>query len=208
MILIGQYDSPFVRRVAIALTLYELPFTQQPWSTFADADKLRVINPLGRVPTLVLADGTALLESGAIVDYIDSLVPPGRAMFPRDEPARHQALRVAALATGLADKAVSLFYERALHSAVSDTWVERCTAQITLVLAALERERAQISLPWWRGSTLGHEDVAVACALRFLDEAHGQRFSLTDYPALVRHCAQAEALDVFKQVYQRFNPPA
>ena len=54
MILIGQYDSPFVRRVGIALTLYELPFEHRPWSTFGDADKLRPYNPLTRVPTLVL----------------------------------------------------------------------------------------------------------------------------------------------------------
>ena len=59
MILIGQYDSPFVRRVGIALTLYEMPFEHQPWSSFGDADKLRAVNPLGRVPTLVLDDRLA-----------------------------------------------------------------------------------------------------------------------------------------------------
>ena len=54
MMLIGQYDSPFVRRVAIALRLYELPFEHQPWSTFSDADKIAAYKPLRRVPTLVL----------------------------------------------------------------------------------------------------------------------------------------------------------
>src|SRR4029079_12876218 len=52
MILIGQYDSPFVRRVAIALTLYDLPFEHRPWSVFGDADKVRTYNPLVRVPIL------------------------------------------------------------------------------------------------------------------------------------------------------------
>ena len=108
MILIGQYDSPFVRRVGIALTLYELPFEHRPWSTFGEADKLRPYNPLTRVPTLVLDNGESLIESHAILDYLDSLVPPEKALFPRDEPARHQALKIAALATGLGDKAVSL----------------------------------------------------------------------------------------------------
>jgi glutathione S-transferase len=56
MILIGQYDSPFVRRVGIALTLYGLPFEHRPWSAFGDADKIRAYNPLVRVPTLVLDD--------------------------------------------------------------------------------------------------------------------------------------------------------
>ena len=56
MILIGQYDSPFVRRVAIALTLYELPFVHRPWSVFGDAEKIRPFNPLTRVPTLEIED--------------------------------------------------------------------------------------------------------------------------------------------------------
>ena len=82
MILIGQYDSPFVRRVGIALTLYELPFEHRPWSTFGDADKIRPYNPLTRVPTLVLDDGEVLIESHSILDYLDSLVPADRRMFP------------------------------------------------------------------------------------------------------------------------------
>ena len=54
MILIGQYDSPFVRRVAIALDLYRMPFEHRPWSTFGDADQFASFNPLRRVPALVL----------------------------------------------------------------------------------------------------------------------------------------------------------
>ena len=100
MILIGQYDSPFVRRVGIALTLYEVPFEHRPWSVFGDAEKVRQYNPLVRVPTLVLDDETVLVESGVSLDYLDGLVPAERAMFPATEPARHRALRVAALATG------------------------------------------------------------------------------------------------------------
>lgn len=89
VILIGQYDSPFVRRVGIALTLYELPFEHRPWSVFSDAEKIWPYNPLLRVPTLVLDNGEALIESHAILDYIDSLVPEDRVMFPKTEPARH-----------------------------------------------------------------------------------------------------------------------
>ena len=137
MILIGQYDSPFVRRVGIALTLYGLPFRHEPWSSFGDADRLRAYNPLTRVPTLVLDDGSALIESHAILDYLDGLVPPDRALFPRAEPARRRALRFAALATGLGDKAVSLVYERVLRKEQLKLWVERCEAQIGGVLAVL-----------------------------------------------------------------------
>src|ERR1043165_7884227 len=67
MILIGQYDSPFVRRVGIALTLYGFAFEHKPWSTFGDADKIRPYNPLTRVPTLVLDDGEVLIDSTVIL---------------------------------------------------------------------------------------------------------------------------------------------
>src|SRR5262249_43918664 len=129
MILIGQYDSPFVRRVGIAMTLYGIAFEHRPWSTFGDADRIRPYNPLTRVPTLVLDSGEALIESHLMLDYLDSLVPAERRMFPVAEPARRRALKVAALATGMADKSVSLFYERRLHSEASDVWVGRCRAQ-------------------------------------------------------------------------------
>jgi glutathione S-transferase len=135
MILIGQYDSPFVRRVGIALTLYEMPFEHRPWSTFGDADRIRPYNPLVRVPTLVLDDGSVLIESHIILDYLDGLVPEGRALYPKTEPERRTAMKVAALATGLGDKAVSLFYEKRLHEQMSDVWAERCGKQISGVLA-------------------------------------------------------------------------
>ena len=208
MILIGQYDSPFVRRVGIALTLYGLPFEHRPWSSFADAEKIRAYSPLTRVPTLVLDDGAVLVDSHAMLDYLDSRVPPERAMFPTSEPARHRALAVAGLATGLADKAVSLFYERRMHREVSEAWAGRCRAQIAAALAALEADRAGRPGPYWFGDRIGHADIAVAATLRFIPEAHPGLLSLADYPALAAHAARLEALPVFQQIQQTFIPPA
>ncbi len=208
MILIGQYDSPFVRRVGIALTLYGLPFTHRPWSTFADAEKIRPYNPLTRVPTLVLDDGEVLIESHSILDYLDSLVPAGRAMFPAAEPARHRALKVAALATGMAEKAVSLFYERRLHKEVSETWINRCQTQITDAMVVLEADRVGKKSDYWFGERIGHADIAVAVALRFVAEAHPGLVSMADFPALGEHAARLEALPAFKAISQPFIPPA
>lgn len=208
MILIGQYDSPFVRRVGIALTLYGMPFEHRPWSTFGDADKLRPFNPLTRVPTLVLDDGDVLIESHAILDYLDGIVGPQRAMFPTTEPDRHRAIMVASLATGFADKAVSMFYEKRLHSEVSDTWVARCRTQIEATLAGLETGRAARTSRYWMGDTIGHADIAVACALRFLNEAHPGLVDMARYPALARHAAALEALSAFIAIQQVFIPPS
>lgn len=207
MILIGQYDSPFVRRVGIALTIYGIAFEHRPWSVFGDAEKIAPFNPLTRVPTLVLDNGESLIESHSILDYLDSLVPTERAMFPRTEPARHQALKVAALATGLAEKAVSLFYEQRLHTHVSEVWVARCGAQINATLTVLEADRAARTTPYWFGTSIGHADIVVATMLRFVSEVHARLVDMAHYPALRAHAARLEALPAFQLIQQAFNPP-
>src|SRR5450759_3834689 len=181
MILIGQYDSSFVRRVAI---------------------------PLRLVPTLVLDGGEALIESAAILDYLDELVGPERAMIAADGPARRHALKICALAIGLGDKAVSLLYERVLRKEMSKIWVERCEAQISGVLAVLEQERARVATPYWFGAAIGHADIAVACVLRFTGEAHPALFPAARYPALAAHSAACEALPVFQEIVQVLSPPS
>jgi glutathione S-transferase len=207
MILIGQYDSPFVRRVGIALTIYGLPFEHRPWSTFGDADKIRPFNPLTRVPTLVLDSGDVLIESHSILDYLDSLVPAERAMFPATEPARHQALKIAALATGLGDKAVSLFYEKRLHKEVSEIWLNRCRSQISAALAMLEADRAGRASDYWFGGRIGHADIVVATVVRFVAEAHPGLVSFDDFPGLKAHAARLEKLPAFQAIQQPFIAP-
>jgi glutathione S-transferase len=207
MILIGQYDSPFVRRVAIALRRYGMAYEHRPWSTFGDAERIAPFNPLRRVPTLVLDNGEALIESGAILDHLDELVGPARAMIADSGDRRRQALKVCALATGLADKAVSLIYERVLHQTTSDQWIARCTTQISGVLTALEVDRAGKSEQFWFGDAIGHADIAVACALRFTREAHPGRFDERRWPALATHATACEALQPFRDVVQPFMLP-
>jgi glutathione S-transferase len=207
LILIGQYDSPFVRRVGIALRLYGHAYEHRPWSTFGDADQIAPLNPLRRVPTLVLDKGEVLIESGAILDHLDEIADPSARLIPERGPARRQVLKICALATGLADKAVSLFYERLLHPQTSQAWIDRCTAQITDVLEALETDRVTRTNPWWFGDTMGHADIAVACVLRFVREAHPGMFDEERWSSLTGHATRCESLDVFRQVEQPFIPP-
>lgn len=202
MILVGQYDSPFVRRVGVALTLYGMAFEQRPWSVWADAEALARLNPLRRVPVLTLDSGETLIESSAILDALDEMAGPERAMLPRSGPARRRALRICALGSGLADKAVSLLYEGVLHAAPSPVWIERCEAQIADVLAVLEAERSATPGAWWLGDVIGHADVMVGCALNFLREAHPQIFDLSRWPRLAAHSARCEALPAFQAIRQ------
>ena len=144
MILVGQYDSPYVRRVAISLKLAGLQFTRDTRSVFADADEMRRINPLGRIPSLVLDDGEVLIDSGAILDHIDEIIGPDRSLLPARGASRRKALRIVALATGAIDKAGAVAYERMLRPQetiympagsarciASNSVVPRCTTDAT-----------------------------------------------------------------------------
>ena len=208
MILIGQYDSPFVRRVAIAMQLYGIEYKHRTWSVFGDADRLGEINPLRRVPTLVTDDGIALTDSFAIIDWLDHEVGPERALFPASGRDRRDAIRVTAFICGVADKAVSLFYEQKLHDLASDLWIERCRTQIGGTLDMLERERAAQKTAYWGGSRLNHADIATACVLRFVSEAHPGVIDRAAFPELSDLAQSCEAMDVFQTICQPFNPPA
>ena len=204
MILIGQYDSSFVRRVGIALKFYGLPFEHRPWSVFSDKEKIRPLNPLIRVPVLVLDDQDVLVDSHLILSHLESLVPAERSLYPAEQPNRHRALKVAGLATGLADKGVSLFYEQQLHKQVSPLWVERCRAQIAGALSMLEEDRAErrtrilvrrshparrhcggLRHPPHQGSPAGRRgDAGLSQPLRALRAAGGDAGLPGDQPAL------------------------
>jgi glutathione S-transferase len=207
MILIGQYDSPFVRRVGIALTLYGLPFEHRPWSVFGDAERLRALNPLMRVPTLVLDDGFVVIDSHMMLDHLDAQVSDAVVLCPRSGPARREVLKVTTLATGLAEKAVSLFYERRLHDVTSPVWEARCAAQVGSVAQALERDLAPRPEGFWFGA-LTHADIALACALAFATEALPGVLDLTTLPALSRLLRLMGDLPAFQTIAQPFSAPA
>jgi glutathione S-transferase len=116
-------------------------------------------------------------------------------------------LKVAALATGLADKAVSLFYEKNFHRETSDVWIARCRLQMSSVLKVLDADRAARTSPYWFGADLSHADIAVAVALRFVQDAHAGVIELNEFPALTAHLKRCEALPVFQTISQPFIPP-
>src|SRR5206468_3150021 len=87
----GQFDSPFVRRVAIAMRLYGIGFEHKPWSTFGDADKIAPYNPLRRRPTPAVDDGAAPRESAIILAQPSGVVGLSQAVIPRPGEA-HPAL--------------------------------------------------------------------------------------------------------------------
>ena len=87
MKLIGMLDSPYVRRVAISLELYGVDFEHEPLSVFRTFDEFAQINPVVKAPTLVLDDGTVLMDSSLILDYLEALAPADRKLLPQQPTA-------------------------------------------------------------------------------------------------------------------------
>lgn len=205
MILIGQFDSPFTRRVGIALTHYGLAFEHRQWSIIADADKIRPYNPLLRVPTLVRDDGSVLVETLAILDVVDSLAPAGQALIPDRGPERSAILRICGFASGISDAAVSLFYELRLHAEASPMLVERRRGQIRDTLALLEREAPADG--FWFGAGMTHADIAVIATVAHLRGAHPDLFSPAITPRLAALHERGEAMPLFRAISQPFLAP-
>jgi glutathione S-transferase len=193
--LIGHYDSPFVRRVGISLHLLGMPFERRLLSVFGDADTLRPLNPLGRVPALVLGDGECLVDSAAILDHLDETAGPERALLPANGKARREALQTIVLATGVNDKAVAITYERRRAAdKVDEDWVARCCGQQDRALAALDRRLAA----WPQGSRLLQPEITVATMLGYLRLRQPETVPVGRYPELESLATRAEAHAAFQ----------
>jgi glutathione S-transferase len=210
MILVGMFDSPFVRRVAVTLNRLGIPFEHRDWSVGRDFDLIRGFNPLGRVPTLVLDDGEALLESSAILDHLDELAGPARALLPPAGARRRAALRLMGMASGAAEKGVQQLYEAAFRPAAKrhQPWMDRCDAQMHGALFEWERAAADRGGGWLVGEHLTQADVTAACVYTFLNEALGVGRGERAYPALSALAARCEALPEFLASRAAFAAPS
>jgi glutathione S-transferase len=140
MLLIGVNRSPFTRRVAITLHLYGMSFEQRALSGFANRDDVRKLNPLGRIPALVLDDGETLVDSGAILDHLDEVHGRDRALTPPAGADRRAVLKIVALMMGACEKFLHAAYERNQRppDKLYQPWIDDCIAQATNALAAVD----------------------------------------------------------------------
>ena len=197
MILAGQYDSPFVRRVAVSLRVLGFAYDHDTRSVFADFDAMRRVNPLGRIPSLILDDGETLIDSAAILDWLDQTVGPERALVPPAGAERRRVLRRMALATGVTEKAGAAAYERLIRPAPNrwPEWIERCRTQAAGGIEALNAEA------WPVDGRLDQAQITTACMIRYLQIADRELMPVGRYPALEVLSARCEAREEFKATY-------
>jgi glutathione S-transferase len=197
MQLIGMLDSPYVRRVAIALIIGRAPFIHKPISLFRHIDHFSRLNPLVKAPTLITDDGAALMDSSVILDYLAGVYPGIASLTPSKPPQRLEALRVMGIALTIMEKAVQRHYERILRPPEKQhqPWIDRVMGQLTAGLSALD---AGLPGSGWLGGELGVADITVACALGFTQSVVGDLVDTGRYPNLGSFCGRAEALPAFR----------
>jgi len=192
MQLIGMLDSPYVRRVAVAMIAAGVVFEHKPISLFRHIDAYSQLSPLLKAPSLIMDNGAVLVESSVILDYLATLSPALAAMRPQSV----LGFRLLGVALTVMEKAVQFHYERALRAPgeQSESWRKRVTGQLVVGLGELEAAAAGRSLE----GALGHTAISVVCAWGFVGGMLGDRIQAEDYPRLSAFAARAEAMPAFK----------
>jgi glutathione S-transferase len=189
------FGSPFGRKARIAVSVLGLDdkVKVEPASTQDDSDPLPKQNPLGKVPVLILDDGSTLFDSPVVLEYLDTFAGGGR-ILPKDTKARFDALRLEALADGILDAGILIVYEgryRPPEMAVKG-WLDRQSGKIARALTSLEAAPQSLDSP----PTVGQ--ITLACALGYLDFRHEGKWRAT-HPKLVAWVDQfAKAVPAFE----------
>ena len=185
MKLIGRFMSPFTRRVAITLKIQGTDFEHLDLSTATDLDEIRKYNPVARVPTAVLDDGTVLLDSGAILDWLDEQAGPENRLVPERGTERRDVLQLVSCATAAGDKSVIAFYERTRRpeDKVHLPSVEGAEGQILEAFKLLE-DAAFKTDGWLVGEQITQADVSAIVFLQFARIVLPHVFEDHPFPAL------------------------
>jgi glutathione S-transferase len=169
MKLIGALTSPYVRKVRIVMAEKKLDF-QLVLEDVWNQDAILKSNPLGKVPCLVMEGGEAIFDSRVIVEYLDTLSPVGR-LIPATGRERVEVRTWEALADGVLDASILARLEANWAGRQagerSQAWIDRQMSRVDGALAAMSQGLAE--KPWCAGNHFSLADVAVGCALGYLD---------------------------------------
>jgi glutathione S-transferase len=210
MKLVGNYNSPFVRRVAISLSALAMPFELQVLIVSKQPEKVQEFNPVVRIPALVLDDGEILIDSTAILDELDQMAGPERALVPFSGPTRRRVLKISAIALGTMEKTMWSLYERRFRpeEKVYEPWIERNDRQVIGGLRHLDEVLAHCDEDGWIAGTdrLSQADITAAVAYTFAN-INRPRLNLCDeVPNLAAFATRCEGLAIFQSA--PVPPPA
>jgi glutathione S-transferase len=197
MKLIGSLTSPYVRKVRIVLAEKKLDYNfalEDVWGS----DAILASNPLGKVPCLVMEGGEAVFDSRVIVEYVDTLSPVGK-LIPSSGRERVEVRTWEALADGLLDAAISARLERTWKHREdahrSQAWIDRQLARVTAALKSISQGLGE--KPFCAGTHFSLADIAVGCALLWLDFRFPEIAWRAEYPNVARHVDKLAARPSF-----------
>ena len=189
MKLIGALTSPYVRKVRIVMAEKKLDYQfvlEDVWTS----DNMLKSNPLGKVPCLVVEGVEAVFDSRVIVEYVDTLSPVGR-LIPPSGRERAEVRTWEALGDGLLDAALLARLERTWagrEGQRSQAWIDRQMSRVAAALKAMSQGLGEKA--WCSGNHFSLADIAVGCALGYLDFRFPEIDWRGDYPNLSRHAAK------------------
>lgn len=190
MKLIGTSASPYARKVRIVLAEKKIDYafeSDNPWN--ADSD-VPARNPLGKVPVLVLEDGSSLFDSRVIVEFLDNVSPLGR-LIPSENRGRIEVRRWEALADGVLDAALLVRMENAREPTLrSQDWITRQQGKVEAGLALMDSELG--AQAWCAGSSYTLADIAAGCCLAWLDFRFPDLGWREKHANLARHAAKLD----------------
>lgn len=194
MKLIGMLDSPYVRRVAISLDLYGVDFEHEALSVFRTFDEFAQINPVVKAPTLVLDDGTVLMDSSLILAYLETLAPADKKLLPQQPAALAQDMQVLGLALAACEKSVQIVYEHNLRPAekLHAPWLERVSGQLLAAYGLLEKQLGD-------NQALTQASLTAAVAWSFSQFTVASVVKAEAFPNLKRHAERLEQHPAFKR---------
>jgi glutathione S-transferase len=187
MKLIGSLTSPYVRKVRVVLAEKKLEFQFVEEDVWSKDSTIGSANPLGKVPCLIMEGGEAMFDSRVITEYLDTMSPVGK-LIPTSGRERAEVKTWEALADGLLDAAIAARLEATWTGRTdaqrSSAWIDRQMDKIHASLAAMERGLGD--KPFCSGVYLSLSDVAVGCALGYLDFRFPQLDWRSAHPQLAR----------------------
>jgi glutathione S-transferase len=199
MKLIGMLDSPFVRRVAISLDLLHVSFEHESVSVFSTFARFQAINPVVKAPTLVCDDGTVLMDSSLILQFIEATHTRDASLWARDPVDLQHEIRAVGLALAACDKSVQIVYERNLRPAEVqyEPWMERVAGQLAAAYGALEQELAR--RPAAFAGPLHQAALTAAVAWQFTQSMLAHVVPAAQHPGLVALSKRLEDTDAFRK---------
>jgi glutathione S-transferase len=180
--------------VAISLDVYGVDFVHEPLSVFRAFSEFAQINPVVKAPTLVLDDGTVLMDSSLILDYLEALAPDNKKLLAQQPAARAQELQVLGLALAACEKSVQIVYEHNLRPAekLHAPWLDRISGQLLAAYSLLDQQLAD-------SGALTQASITAAVAWSFSQLTVGSVVKADAFPNLKRHAERLEQHPAFKR---------